>query len=704
MKQSKHLGYQYWFEVYLMHDTYDAEAWQKTLLSISQYIGFLRSWTLVVHIQDNTVRYYAGVNKDIGMLSSNLDGVVLRPVEAGQVSPPTRNLAKERLVQFVAGGNVLDVREKYQVKRNKSLEWVSFQIRTINIQTALCEVQFCFKDAAGKYSVARKFLALLPAQLLAVDFLTNTKYLREKQPQHLDIQKSLHIMRSDDMGAVFEVDTFPYLPKNYYLPLESYDFDKHSFIIGASGSGKSKLIGLFIHKLLSNGVQRQKYRVVVIDPHASLEDDLGGIEGSKVVSFKTADDGAELFASAGTDISAATELTGTLFKSLLADQHNPKLERVLRFSLYVLMTAQVMSLDNLKRFLTDIEYRKKLLDHVKEFIPDNITRFFNTDFNEMRTKYYNESISPIASLVDEMQMQPSLGSQNEDTASLGKLIGSQPLTVFSLNKVSMGEKVVKTVAGLLIQQIFLLAQARSFNEKVILIIDEVSVIQNPAIAQILAEARKYNLFVFLTQQYFGQIEKDLQAAIFANVANYYVFRVSEEDARMLEGNLTIELPKESMLEEKEIGNKESELRVRILTSLHNRECILRLSSEGQILPGIKARTLEFKGSSRPRNVELKEYQNAELPSKFQEAIKAQNTFAAPAVAEQTQQKDTHATKSAAKVSMVDFLAGKLPEKTPELQPEIKPASAKTTTMRTPTLADFLASQSLTLDKKEEGKK
>lgn len=690
MKNRKHLGYSYWFEVYLMSDAYDAAGWQKTLASISQYIGFLRSWMMVVQVQDSTVRYFVGSNKDIGGLSTNLDKLVLRPVESSVVSPPN-HLSKERMIQLPAGGSLLDIKEKYQVKRGKELEWASFQIRTINVEKTLCEAQFCFKDAAGSYSVARKYLLSQPSQLLAIDFLTNTKYLRKKQPQHLDIQKSLHIMRSDDVGAVFEVDTFPYLPKNYYLPLESYDFDKHSFIIGASGSGKSKLIGLLTHKLLSNGVNRQKYRVVVIDPHASLEEDMGGIDGSKVISFKNADDGAELFAGAGTDISAATELTGTLFKSLLADQHNPKLERVLRFSLYVLMTGQVMSLDNLKRFLTDIEYRNKLLEHVKQHVPDNISKFFGGDFNELRTKFYNESISPIVSLVDEMQLQPSLGAQNDNTASLGKLISSQPLTVFSLNKVSMGEKVVKTVAGLLIQQIFLLAQAKAFNEKVILIIDEVSVVQNPALAQILAEARKYNLFVFLTQQYFGQIDKEIQDAIFANVANYYVFRVSEEDARALEGNLTIELPKESLLEEKEVGNRENELRIRILTSLHTRECLLRLSSDGQILPCIKAKTMEFKGSGTKRDVKLEKYTTTELPSKFQEAVQAQAGM--PESSDGLSASDT--------ASMVDFLAGKVPEST--IQPDITPAPAKPVG-RVPSLADFISSQSLNLDAKEGKKK
>jgi len=626
MKQTKHLGYENWYELYLMQDEYSAESWQKTILSISQYIGFLKSWSIMVHIENSTLNYYVGTGKDISMLSNNIDGIVLRPVEPSVICPPDKP-GKESVVQFVTGGNILDLREKYHVKRGKELEWVWFSIRTINPERALCDVQFCFSNSSGVYTIARKFTFSHPGHLLAIDFTKNTKYLRKKQPKYLDIQKSMHIMRSDDLGALFEVDTFPYLPKNYYLPLDSYDFDKHSFIIGASGSGKSKLIGLLTSKLMANSTHRQNYRVVVIDPHASLENDLGGIEGSNIIRFKNPEDGAELFAGEGTDISAATELTGTLFKSLLADQHNPKLERVMRFSLFVLMTGQVMSLDNLKRFLTDIEYRSQLLTHVSSFVPDNIIRFFGGDFNELRTKSYNEAISPIVALVEEMQLQPSLGAQNDQTISLAKLINSNPLTVFSLNKVSMGEKVVKTVAGLLIQQIFLLAQARSFDQKVILIIDEVSVVQNPAIAQVLAEARKYNLFIFLTQQYFGQIDKDIQDAIFANVANYYVFRVSEEDARALEGNLTIDLPKQSMVEEKEIGNKESEAKVRILTSLNTREVLLRLSNDGQYLPAIKARTMDFVGATTREHTTLTSYATGHMPTKFQESIVAQHSLA-----------------------------------------------------------------------------
>ena len=681
-----------------MKDTYSAQNWQSIISTVSSQIGVLREWSIVVTIKDSTVSYFAGSNRDISSLSSNLEGITIRPIDPSLISAPD-GISAERFINS-STGNVLDIKEKYQVKRGKSLEILSVSFMMITSTKSYCNTQLYFVNSLGDYSLSNKLSIVVPAYLFAIDFSTSTKYLRKKQPKYLDIQKSLQIMRSDDMGAIFEVDTFPYAPRNYYLPLESYDFDKHSFIIGSSGSGKSKLIGSFISKLLSNGNYRHKYRLVVIDPHASLEDDLGSIDGCNIISFKNPDDGAGLFADAGTDISAATELTGTLFKSLLADQHNPKLERVLRFSLYILMTGQVMSLDNLKRFLTDIDFRNQLIDHVNRFVPENVIKFFGSDFNELRTKYYNESISPIVSLVEEMQMQPSIGNLNEDSASLVKIVNSNPLTVFSLNKVSMGEKVVKTVAGLIIQQIFLLAQARSFSEKIILIIDEVSVVQNPAIAQILAEARKYNLFVFLTQQYFGQIEKDLQDAIFTNASNYYVFRVSEEDARALEGNLTIEIPKELLLEEKEVGSKEQELRVKILTSLNNRECLLRLSNDGQILPCIKARTMDYVGSRKPKNIELQTFTETHLPSKFQENI----------IAQQSALEDISTKDNIYKVNDMTSFMGSITSQDPAdnpysfLTPDIaKPSQQQPPpTNRSPSLMDFLSAQSSSPTKQKKG--
>jgi len=167
-----------------------------------------------------------------------------------------------------------------------------------------------------------------------------------------------------------------------------------------------------------------------------------------------------------------------------------------------------------------------------------------------------------------------------------------------------------------------LAQARAFNERVILIVDEVSVVQNPTLSQILAEARKFNLTVILTQQYFGQVDKDLRDAIFANVYNYYTFKVSEEDARALEGNLTIELPREVIESEHAKGLKEADIKVKIMTELHPRECLVRIVANGQVVPCIKARTVDapLTTGQHVRERELK----AVLPEKFVEGSQIVN--------------------------------------------------------------------------------
>mgnify|MGYP000957698424 CR=1 FL=1 len=606
------------FEVYCLDDKINAEQWQTLHKAFITHLGVLKGkYTIIFASQENIIRFFVRTNRDISGLSNSIDGFLLRPVADEAIGLPENARKELGLFSFVNGGNILDLREKQTIKRGRTLQFASISVQSLTYENAIVSCDLYFELPGRQWTVAHKMMTSFPAQLLAIDFTKNTIYLKKTVPKYLNIEKSMPILSSENINALLEIDTFPYLPKNYFLNLSSYEFDKHSLIIGASGSGKSKFISLLVDRLQRNMAVSMNYRVIVIDPHAAIADDFNHIENKKVINFGS--ESTELFSGSATDISAATELTGTLFRSLIGENATPKTDRLLRFSLYVLLTAQSMSLGNLKRFLTEIELRQQVLDHVKGFVPDNIIHFFGSDFNELRTKYYNESISPIVSLVDEMQMQPALVGEGE--LSLANAIENNFLTVFSLNKLSMGEKVVKTVAGLLIQQIFLLAQSRVFGQRLLLIIDEVSVVQNPALAQILSEARKFNLTVILTQQYFGQIEKDIQDAIFSNVYNYYAFKVSEEDARALEGNLTIELPKELVESENAKGIKEQEIRVKIMTELHPRECIVRVLAKGQVVPAFKARTLDAPTASRAstsHDQKLKTYKPAHLPTKFDE--------------------------------------------------------------------------------------
>jgi len=621
------------FEVYCLGDKLETTHWQSLYKALMSHLGVLGGkFTVTFTCSDNVVRFFVSSEKDISFLSNSIDGFLLRPCSADEASIPEK-ARKEHFINFVEGGNLLDLKERYEIKKGKSLTVATFSVRSLSYESAVVSSNLYFALPGGAWTKASKLMTSFPVHLLAIDFTANTHYLKKGMPKYLNIEKSVRMLNSENINALLEVDTFPYFSKPYYLNLTSYEFDKHSFIVGASGSGKSKFISLFVDRLQKSTAVAMNYRVVVIDPHASLAADFDYIADKKVINF--GNESTELFGGATTDISAATELTGTLFKSLMGDNATAKTDRLMRFSLYVLLTAQAMSLGNLKRFLTEIDLRNQMIEHVQGFVPDNIIKFFGADFNELRTKYYNETISPIVSLVDEMQMQPALVGEGE--LSLAKTIEDHFLTVFSLNKVSMGEKVVKTVAGLLIQQIFLLAQARVFNQRILLVVDEVSVVQNPALAQILSEARKFGLSVMLTQQYFGQIEKDLQDAIFANVFNYYAFKVSEEDARTLEGNLTIDLPKALVEAEHAKGVKEQDIRVKLMTNLHPRECLVRVLANGQVVPAIKARTLDapVADSAVGASSDLSPYPQAALPTRFEEKPVEEITQDRPELGDET---------------------------------------------------------------------
>ena len=131
-----------------------------------------------------------------------------------------------------------------------------------------------------------------------------------------------------------------------------------------------------------------------------------------------------------------------------------------------------------------------------------------------------------------------------------------------------------------------------FDKHIIFIIDEFAVIQNPILSKLLSESRKYNLSLFLVEQYLSQVSEDIQNSIYANVVNYYCFRVAREDARLLANTLQMELSVKDS-----IFNK-----VKILSGLSNRNLIVRVSKDDRIIPAIKCKTLDFKKIPRPKSI------------------------------------------------------------------------------------------------------
>ena len=572
------------FEIYLTEPAIDEKEWLKFFLKISKFNGMLKKWNLWINIENNYIRYFIETERSLPPVIGDLGSFLIKECDI--------NLRPKTQISFPCiitknYNNILDMYDKFETRKNAKIKKIKIVFYPYKSDNFFSKTYFYIEKTNGNIIKRRALGNDSIHKFINVDFGTHIRFFYKKsEAKYLDIQKVINVLTNDKEHAVISANVFPYLQENLYLDYRNYDFNKHSIVIGASGTGKTKLMCSIIKNLSDNIDNRLKYKVVVIDPHCAIEDDIGGIPSSRVIDFKD-DDGVNLFVNSTEDILASVESIISIFKNLIADRYNAKLERVLRYSINLLLTRKEFNLVNLRKLLTEIEYRNKIINDPEIVIKANIIEFFQTDFNELRTKSYQEAIAPIIAFIDEMQLLPAF-STTENAENIKQVIEDNFLTIISLDQMTLGLNITKTIAGFTMQAVLQMIQAHTFNEHIILVIDEVSVIENPIICRFLAEARKYNLSVILSGQYFEQISNDLQKAIFTNVVNYFIFRVSKADAVLLEGNMQMEVAVRNSVV----------TRVKMLTELNDRECIVRVGKDGRLLSSFKGRTLDF--TSIPR--------------------------------------------------------------------------------------------------------
>ena len=566
-------------EIFLTKKFVSKDEWLELIRTISNYNGILRKWKIIITNDKNQIRYFVQTRCTLPATINNLNSFLLKPVE--YINVPKSNYTLLSLPKI--GSSIIDLINYSEIRNKGTLVYLEISFRKLYEDKIKSKIIYYL----NKNGIIKKYKVILaiPTNILSVDFEGNKRYFYKASPKYLEINKILHLLSSDANNSLLSIDTFPYLQGDFYLNQNNFSFDKHSIIFGSSGSGKSKMISLLINNINKSESLRQKYKIVVIDPHASLENDIGGI--GKVIDFKNNLDSIDLFINNNDDIVASTELLLDLLKSLIADQYNSKLERVLRHSIHLLLTDESFNFRNLRKLILDLEYRNSLISKLKYKLPISVIDFFLSDFNDLKTKSYGEAISPIIGFIDEMEMIPVFNTE-QNSENLKDTIHNNFLTLFSLDRTKLGDKVTKTIAGLIMQQLLTIMQKREIDEHIIFIIDEVAVIENPILSRYLSEARKYNLSLILAGQYFNQISDELKNSIFANVINYFIFRVSKLDANVLVDNFNMKIPLDDSRDRK----------IKLLTELQTRECIVRIDSNGILLPAFKGTTLNF--TSIPR--------------------------------------------------------------------------------------------------------
>lgn len=339
--------------------------------------------------------------------------------------------------------------------------------------------------------------------------------------------------------------------ENLYLTKD--DLSTHVHIVGASRSGKSKMLECVIKELINN-----RQGLCLIDPHGNLYDDVlkwlsysqpnreiilfnPGFE-SRVVGFNP------FLASEG-DISVQAErMVQATVKAWGEANSNstPRLERWLR-ALYCFLLENNYSLEYIRYILSfkQKEVRQYLVENIQS---DVIKGEFEELSNLNRLKDFMEQIESTKNrlfrFMDSKQVRRVIGLDHnnidlKDIVENGKilLVNLQP------KQGILSPESRNLIGTLLLSELWSIASQRQkgkFNQPpkdFFLLIDEFQLFLTPDIPMMLDQAAKYGLHLFLCHQHLSQLkatDSNIYNSVMTNARTKMVFGgLSDEDAQIM---------------------------------------------------------------------------------------------------------------------------------------------------------------------------
>ena len=76
------------FEIYINSNSLTTENWQKFYKVFNSYGGLIGKFRLVVDLRDKVVRFYIQSDKDLSVISNDLESMIIRDVPEGTIEVP----------------------------------------------------------------------------------------------------------------------------------------------------------------------------------------------------------------------------------------------------------------------------------------------------------------------------------------------------------------------------------------------------------------------------------------------------------------------------------------------------------------------------------------------------------------------------------------------------------------------------------------
>jgi energy-coupling factor transporter ATP-binding protein EcfA2 len=334
--------------------------------------------------------------------------------------------------------------------------------------------------------------------------------------------------------------------KKLRFGIKAKDRLKHVYVIGKTGMGKSTLLENMAIQDIQNGEG-----MAFIDPHGgTAEKLLDYVPESRIkdvlyfapfdleypVSFNVMED-------IGVDKRhlVVNGLMST-FEKIWVDAWSARMAYILSNTLLALLEYPGATLLGVNRMLADKEYRRKIVENVKD---PSVKSFWIEEFGKYTEKFAAEATPAIQNKVGQFTSNPivrNLIGQPESSFNIRQFMDEKKILIINLSKGRVGEGNANLIGSMLITKIYLAAMSRAdASEQELaklpnfyLYVDEFQSFANKSFADILSEARKYKLNLTIAHQYIEQMEEEVRDAVFGNVGTMVTFRVGAFDAEVLE--------------------------------------------------------------------------------------------------------------------------------------------------------------------------
>lgn len=341
------------------------------------------------------------------------------------------------------------------------------------------------------------------------------------------------------------------------LYLSQSDLKAHAHGIGASRTGKSKLIEYIARQLIK---ERQGF--CLIDPSGFLYHDLvqwlAYVRPSRndIILFNPSYEervvGFNPFQLRGakTEATIAAKVDRMIGATLrawgMADTTNaPRLERVMR-CLYYVIIEQDLSIDAVRYFLSPRHFhiRDTIIDRIQsEAIKDQWLMLTENKRPEAYLNTVESTANRLFKFITQQTVKRIIGTP-ENAIDLTTIVNNRSSLLINLqSSFTFSQESARVIGTLLVNELWEVMRQRTREEMrklppFFLVVDEFQNFATPDFAQMLDQSAKYGLHLFLFHQNLDQLDSDLRTALTACHTRFVFGGVTQRDAGyMLEGSI-----------------------------------------------------------------------------------------------------------------------------------------------------------------------